>query len=524
MKNQLRSIIVFLFIPFALQSQNQNISNYLFPDTEPYIAVNPTNSNNLIAAWMKLTTVSTMSIATSYSNDGGVTWSNPQNIPHTSSTFTSADVSIDFNSSGTAYLTFVDYKTLLDSGAVKIVSSTNGGASWSTPTVVIDAFETSDLPVDRPWVQVDKSSGPYAGRIYVTSKNYEDGITTDHVYMKYSSDGGVSWSSLDILDDSIPCDLITSMGCLAIGADGSVNVMYISWHLAQSFFVRAVMVKSTDGGVTFTPYIVQQLPAATAINDTLQGSTYLGANPTNPLNLVGIYTSNINGDADILSVYSNDGGMTWAQTPIRVNDDPIANGNQQDMCWAGFSPNGTFCAAWRDRRNSGDYAVSPFEIWVSASYNGGASFSPNVMFSSVLSPDIPLDKGNDFIGVAASSTFLHVNWCDDRAGNWEIFYNRDSLSNLLTVENHPDVQPVVTVFPNPFSDRITFNYVLPADQEESSIEIVDANGKLVRTIYSGSQSAGPHEVVIDGTGLASGNYIFNITGVLWKTSVLFVKE
>lgn len=124
----MKKLILFVILLFPLisfsQLPNQNISNYVFPDTEPYIAVNPTNPNNVIAAWMKLTGASQMAIAVSYSNNAGVSWSAPQNIPHQSATWTSADVSIDFNSSGTAFLSFVDYKfNTLDSGAVLVTSS-----------------------------------------------------------------------------------------------------------------------------------------------------------------------------------------------------------------------------------------------------------------------------------------------------------------------------------------------------------------------------------------------------------------
>ena len=518
-------LILLLVQSVVTFAQNQNISNYIFGDTEPYIAVNPTNPSNVIAAWIKVTGFTQGSIAMSYSNDAGVTWSAPQNAPHFSTTFTSADPSIDFNASGKAFLTYVDYKLSMDSGKVLIISSANGGQTWSGAVQVIDGLETADLPVDRPWVAVDRSGGMFDGRVYVTSKNYENGITTNHVYMKYSSDDGATWSPLDILDDSLPTDLVTSMGALAIGADGSINVSYFSWHLPLSFALRVVLVKSMDGGVTFTPHIMAVAPAGSGINDTLQFGSTLSANPANAQNLVFTYTSGVNGDADILSINSSDGGITWSSAnPVPVNDDALGNGNEQDMSWAGFSPNGMYCVAWRDRRNSGDDAVSPFEIWATASYNGGVTFGQNVLVSSVLSPDIPIQKGNDFIGLAASNTFLHINWCDYRAGNYEIFYNHDSLSSVVHVEQRPDAKPVVSAFPNPFTERITFSYFLPADQLNSTIEITDVNGKLVRTVFTGTQSAGQHEVVIDGNTLAAGIYFFTISGTNWKSVTEFIRE
>ena len=75
---------------------NINISHTAGWDTEPYIAINPTNPNNLIAAWMRLSGF-TLTAGTSYSNDAGVTWSTPIATPHLHANFTSADVSIAFN-------------------------------------------------------------------------------------------------------------------------------------------------------------------------------------------------------------------------------------------------------------------------------------------------------------------------------------------------------------------------------------------------------------------------------------------
>lgn len=524
----MKKILVILYSVFcinALFAQNQNISNWAFFDAEPYIAVNPINSNNVIAAWIKVTTFTSAQIAVSYSNDAGVTWSTPQHMPHFSSTFTSADPSIDFNSAGKAFLTYVDYKLSLDSGKVLIVSSLNGGQNWSAAQVVTDGLETPDLPVDRPWIGVDRSGGTYDGRIYVTTINVETGQTTNHVYLKYSSDDGASWSSLDIIDDSIPADLIRTGNPMAVAADGSVNIAYVSWHLPLSFAARIIMVKSTNGGQSFTPFVVGIPPLNTAINDTLQGSTTLSANPVNAQNLILTYTSNVNGDADILSINSQNGGMSWsASSPVRVNDDALSNGNQQDMSWAGFSPAGAYFVAWRDRRNSGTSVVSPFEIWTAGSFNGGVSFGSNVMISSVLSPDIPVAKGNDFIGVTASANLVHFNWCDYRTGNYEIFYSNDSVSTLLSTQEHIDVKPSVKAYPNPAAERISFSFNIGSDQNTSIVEITDLNGRTVRALFSGTMSCGPHEVIADVSSLPDGMYLFRVAGDNWESTTPFVVE
>ena len=71
-------------------------------------AVNPTNPANLVTAWMKLTTFTTITIAISHSNDYGNTWSAPVYMPHFSSSYTSADPSLVTGSDGTFYFAYID--------------------------------------------------------------------------------------------------------------------------------------------------------------------------------------------------------------------------------------------------------------------------------------------------------------------------------------------------------------------------------------------------------------------------------
>lgn len=58
-------------------------------------------------------------------------------------------------------------------------------------------------------------------------------------------------------------------------------------------------------------------------------------------------------------------------------------------------------------------------------------------------------------------------------------------------------------------------YSLGADAAKVSISIYDANGKLINTLYKGSQTSGPQTVYWDGTdsngnALAEGNYTFKV--------------
>lgn len=525
----MKQIVTLAFVALVAlaQGQNQNTSAHFLPDTEPYIAVNPTNANNLIAAWMRFNINLTTNIAVAYSNNGGQSWTQAGTLPHVSSTFTSADVSIAFNKTGTAYLTYVDYHPPKDSGFVVICTSTNGGANWSAPVKVIDGLEKPDLPVDRPWVAVDRSNGTYAGRIYVTAKSVDVGQMPHHVWMKSSSDGGLTWSTLQLIDDSIPTDLIANtMGAIDVGPDGSVNIQYFSWHLAQNIKPRAVMVKSTDGGATFTPYLIAYPASNSGMTDTLyQPSCHLAVNPTNANNIVFSFTDNRNGDPDILSLYSTNGGITWSSVPLRINDDAINNGVGQDMSWAGFSPNGTYSVAWRDRRNGGTGSSANFEVYASVSTDGGVTFYPNKKVSSAPSPVIPITKGNDFLGVSLSNTYLFTNWCDKRLGsNHEIYFNRDTLSKMVGVnEQLAREGSLIRCFPNPAGDLLNIRFELPAP-DNLRLDIYDVLGRNVASSSTGPLPKGAQQLSYDCSRLKAGNYTLKLSGKDLNSQTVFTRS
>ncbi len=70
------------------------------------------------------------------------------------------------------------------------------------------------------------------------------------------------------------------------------------------------------------------------------------------------------------------------------------------------------------------------------------------------------------------------------------------------------------VYPNPFGDRTAIWYNLPAD-DEISISILDAQGRLINRLYDGNQAAGIHQVEWNGdsdggANVAAGIYYLRI--------------
>jgi hypothetical protein len=68
------------------------------------------------------------------------------------------------------------------------------------------------------------------------------------------------------------------------------------------------------------------------------------------------------------------------------------------------------------------------------------------------------------------------------------FWTTDSglKSALIDPAN---VQPVIKVYPNPFIDRLLFEFVSP-DDTQAHIDVYDITGRLVRTVFDGTVEEG----------------------------------
>jgi hypothetical protein len=66
-------------------------------------------------------------------------------------------------------------------------------------------------------------------------------------------------------------------------------------------------------------------------------------------------------------------------------------------------------------------------------------------------------------------------------------------------------------YPNPFNPTTMIQFSVP-EQQALTLNVYDANGRLVQTLASGTYSAGTHEVSFDGANLATGIYFARMTG------------
>lgn len=515
MRKTLYLLILICFATEAIKAQNINLSNSAYWDGECSLAVNPKNPKHLVSAWIYFSLTNLKNtIATRSSFDGGKTWTPIQTMPHLYPKFTCADPSLVFGKDTCIYLAYIDLSGVhsSDSGYDMVARSVNSGVTWNTPVKAIGWNDQPNLPIDRPWIGTDASNGPYSGRVYLTSQNAYFAPGTHHPWFTYSTDSGATWTPIKQIDDSIPAGVITdAVAFNTVAANGTLYAVYYSYYVTYSVYPRLIMLKSYDGGNSFTTHAAVNFTASDVIpaaDSLLKDGICISANPADTNNLIIVGTSNHFGEPDIVSYNTHNAGQTW-NGPIRLNDDVSgAYDTCHDLTWGGFANNGMYAAVWRDRRNLGKGDSSSFKIYGTTSSNGGDSYNSNFVISDTISPPVYVVRGDDFLGCAVTDSNVYALWSDMRTGKENTFFNADSFSKILSVASISDNSEVkVDAYPNPFHNSVNIAIHTPKSITNGKLFIYSIDGRQVAELPVTSNSV----QTLNLSALTSGTYIWSLT-------------
>ncbi|MBI2258328.1 MAG: T9SS type A sorting domain-containing protein [Flavobacteriia bacterium] len=527
-------IILFVFYLLisinSVFTQSINVSNGNVFDGEPFLAINPNNSQHLVVAWMSIVPFNYVSIKSKVSFNGGQTWSSEEIIPHsyTATGTISADPSLDFDNAGNLFLCYVDYNISIDSGSVNVRKSSDGGLTWGEAIEVINAHsDPGKYPIDRPWMQVDRSGSINEGNIYVTTMPPTVfGLIEPpyHPYFIHSTDGGnsfnqwryldtINWLSGNIISQPTPFSSVSN--------NGSFNCVYPSWIASQNLNPQFIFAKTNNSGNSFTynSLVIPYTYLYGSNDDTLAKLSYpLLVDPTNSNHLIFLNLLKLHGDADVFMWESYDAGISWNDS-IRINDDLIGNNKLQDLIWADFDTDGDLVVSWRDRRNATDSTfLTSSEIWASVRYKDSISFYPNFRISDtiVAYDSILAYSGNDFMCIKMRNDTLYSVWGDTRDGKLNIWFKKMNYSGeVISIQQlSNDKNLKINVFPNPLNNLIEI-------QADKIIQIIirNTNGQQ---ILSYKNLLKENVVIIDMSKFSSGTYMLNVlteNGEIFKSIV-----
>ena len=478
-------VLLLLLTPFWSFSQNVNLSSGIVFDGEPFLAINPDNSQHIVVAWMGWIDIANrFKIKTKTSFDAGNTWSQVVELDHTISTYSSADPCIAFNKEGDVYISYIDFTgtTPPVTGGVYLRKSSDGGLTWENPTEVINtSFDGTKWPIDRPWMVIDKSNSSNQGNIYISTFNLNRTNPSFNPYLSVSMDDGASFNTrfLDtvgwVAGNLNPFPLCSP----AVSSSGVFHGVYPSFFFEQSIFFQNFLASSSNGGISLTHNKVSTFDQNNAPTDTLaKKGVLLLCNPANAEHLAFIHLSRIHGDLDVFLSESFDEGNNWT-TPIRINDDPIANGKMQDLIWGDFDQDGDLIISWRDRRNgSNNTYKTETEIWAAFRDKDSVNFESNFQITNqtIVYDDVLENAGNDFMCIRLMDDTLSATWGDTRDGFLNIWFQRmDTEGTILSTNqiSSNELDPIL-LYPNPTNSIVTIKSELI-----KSIEMFNLDGKRV---------------------------------------------
>lgn len=322
--------------------------------SNPDIRINTTTDNQinpslavyanetLYAAWQDDRNGDPADIYFANSTDGGMTWSNP-NVRINSDVVGSWQFvpTIAVDSIGNVYVAWEDFRN--GDYDIYFAMSSDGGATWTDPNVRIST-DITNASQRNPTIAANPN-----GNIYVAWEDDRNAGTSWDIYFANSTDSGVTWSDPNIRVNSDSGSDLQRNPSIAVNDTGIVFLTWEDYRNLSTFGADIYFAKSDNEGALWTdPNILVNSDASPFHQDY----------PTIVTGADKVYIAwedGRNGDADIFYSESSDGGLTWRDPNLRVNDD--TGSLDQTRPAISVTSNGTACVVWEDYRSGDNHDI-----------------------------------------------------------------------------------------------------------------------------------------------------------------------
>jgi hypothetical protein len=437
--------------------------NYPNAEVEPWVAVNPTDSKNIIGVWQqdRWSDGGSHGLVAGYSTNGGKTWR------ETAQPFTAcaaggpsrydraSDPWVSFGPDGTAYSVSISFQGVGFDNAVLASTSTDGGATWTAPKALIEDLGSPKFFNDKESVTADPV---HAGTAYAVWDRLESpngnpraaahafAFTGPTLFSK-TTDGGATWSAPTVI---VPTANRQQTIGNQIVVDPKTGTLFNFFDLIlntgpngadQLHGLNVAFTKSADGGATWTaPQIVSSLNTVGVRDPNTGADVRTGdiipepaIDPATGRLYVVWQDSRFNGgryDEVALST-SDDGGATWS-APARVNTPHGVPAFTPSVRVA----NGVVGVTYYDFRTlaAGNTTTLPTDYWFTSSAAGGAAFANETHaygpFDMMRAPNAEGFFTGDYQGLAAlGSSFASLSV---RANDANTANRTDTVFTVIT--------------------------------------------------------------------------------------------
>jgi len=399
-------------LPKAPQAQIFPTTPEVGPFTEPAIAVNPGNPQQVVGVFQD-------NVHASYSTDSGHTWKLAENVDPKNYRI-SGDVSVAFDNQGHAFVCYIAFDKLgrfnywahdATRNGIFVRRSLDGGRTWEPEHVpVAEQTSSPGIPFeDKPYIVRDNSKSRYARNLYIGWTRWR--LTDSQMLLSRSVDDGKTWSPPVEIDahPGLPRDdngAAEGFGGV-VGPDGR---LYAIWSQDNEI----MFTESRDGGKTFSRArpVVHTAPIMFAIQTLERANGFPQiAIDARSKRLYVTWSDYRNGDLDVFLSSSGDGGKHWTEA-VRVNNDPVHDGAEQFFQWLAVDPtDGSIDVVFYDRRR--DPANRKQIVVLARSTDAGRSFK-NYAWTNELFEASDVFFG-DYSGLAAYGGRVYGIWTEKPA-------------------------------------------------------------------------------------------------------------
>jgi hypothetical protein len=361
-------------------------------------------SGNVVAVWLRFDADSNKIAQSSWSDDGGASWSAPVNLSDPGAWAIAPSVALD--GAGVAHAVWSRFDGT--DSRTQYTRSVDGGVTWSAPV----NLSTAGGGTENPQIVV----GGSGNLIAVWNRNAADDI----IQASRSTDSGVNWSTP--VDLSLPGqDAIDAR----VAADGSGNVVAVWGGEDGNDDANIQASRSTNGGASWsTPANLSESGLASIRHQVAVDDSG---------NAVVVWLRDPFGDSIVQASRFASDGVTWS-TPVNVS----TVGNSANTPQVAIDGSGNAVAVWRY------YGVNGTIIQSSRLAGGGSGWSAPVQLSeSATSSDNPQVAANESGNAVAvwqqsngSNSIIRFSQSTDGGASWAV---PTDLSEPGQSAIHPEV-------------------------------------------------------------------------------------